>query len=462
MAQGALHSFAAGESRAPSVLIADDEEKLMRAVRRLIESDGFRVLEAADTAGMREQLRHEPELVLLDLQLGEVSGVELIGEIRARCPDAEIIMMTGYASIDSAVECMRAGVFDYLEKPFSDRHRVRQTLHRALERRALRVRNRELEGELDRRSALEGIVTQSAAMREVAGMIMDLAQNESNVLIQAESGTGKELVAQAIHKTSLRRGGPFVPVDCGALPEGIIEGELFGYRAGAFTGAVRASPGLFRSAHGGTLFLDEIGELPLPLQSKLLRAVQEREVRPLGTSEPVPVDVRIVAATNRDLEEEVRESRFRSDLFYRLCVVSIQLPPLRERPEDIPLLALHFLHRHNGRTSVEGIEPEAIEALMSQSWAGNVRELENVIERAVALARGSRLTVRDLALPSASAIEPRVEAPEGISLSLASYERRCLEDALSRASGDVRRAAQLLGIGRSTMYRKMRKHGLAA
>ena len=407
---------------------------------------------------LRAELVREPEIVLLDLRLGSASGLDLIGELRERCPDTETVVMTGYASIDSAVECMRAGAFDYLVKPFVDPRRVQQTLERALERRRLRVRNRELEGELGRRSALERVVAQSSAMKRVLQMVRDLSQNESNVLIEAESGTGKELIARAIHETSPRGAGAFVPVDCGALPEGIIEGELFGYVRGAFTGAVRDSSGLFRSAHGGTLFLDEIGELPISLQAKLLRVIQEREVRPLGASSVEAVDVRIIAATNRDLAAEVRAGRFRSDLFYRLRVVSIQLPPLRDRPEDVAVLASHFVERAAAGTRVTGLEPEALERLISHRWEGNVRELENTIEAAIALARGPRLTVADLRLGGFSA--PRAAVPEGIDLSLDAFERACLEEALRRSQGDVRVAATTLGIGRSTFYRKMLQHGL--
>src|SRR5262245_27174072 len=277
----------------PRVLVADDEPAIVRGLRRQLERGGYSVLEASDVGLVRAQLAQEPEVVLLDLRLGVTSGLELLAELRERRPDTEIIVMTGYASIDSAVACMRAGAFDYLEKPFGDPHRVLQTLERALERRRLRVRNRELEGELGRRSALERVVAQSASMKRVLQTVRDLASNESNVLIEAESGTGKELIARAIHETSPRSAGPFVPVDCGALPDGMIEGELFGYLRGAFTGAVRDSEGLFRAAHGGTLFLDEVGELPLALQAKLLRAIQEREVRPLGATEARAVDVRL-------------------------------------------------------------------------------------------------------------------------------------------------------------------------
>ncbi len=353
---------------------------------------------------------------------------------------------------------MRAGAFDYLEKPFGDQHRVLQTLQRAREFRGLRIRNRELEGELDRRAALESIIARSQPMKRVVDMIRDLSSNESNVLIQAESGTGKELTARALHSTSPRGDGPFVPVDCGALPEGIIESELFGYERGAFTGAVRASVGLFRSANGGTLFLDEIGELPISLQARLLRVIQEREVRPLGATESIPVDVRLIAATNRDLAEEVRRGGFRSDLFYRLRVVSIELPPLRERPEDIPELVKLFLSRAPKDSPVKGIEPDALQALVDNPWPGNIRELENCIEAALALSRGPWLLRADLGLGDHSA--PSATPPEGIELSLEAYEQRCLIDALKRVDGDVKRAAQLLGIGRSTLYRKLVHHNL--
>ena len=435
------------------VLVADDEPAIVRGLRRQLERGGYAVLEAGDVGLVRAQLAQEPEVVLLDLRLGQASGLELLGELRERRPDTEIIVMTGYASIDSVVACMRAGAFDYLEKPFADPRRVVQTLERALARRRLRVRNRELEGELGRRSALERVVAQSASMRRVLQTVRDLASNESNVLIEAESGTGKELLARAIHETSPRSGGPFVPVDCGALPEGMIEGELFGYLRGAFTGAVRDSEGLFRAAQRGTLFLDEVGELALGLQAKLLRAIQEREVRPLGAVDAQPIDVRLIAATNRDLAAEVRAGRFRADLFYRLRVVALALPPLRERPEDVPVLASHFVERAARGTKVIGLEPEALERLIAHRWEGNVRELENTIEAAVALAQGPRITAADLRMSSFD--EPRAQLPGGLPLTLEAYERACLEEALRRCEGDVRAAARLLGIGRSTFYRKL-------
>jgi two-component system response regulator HydG len=458
------HAPTAADVPTSRVLIIEDEPGLVRMLRRMIEAAGHDVIEALEDQAVVAALEEEPEVVLLDLRLGgsgakEREGSAWIGEIRRRSPDSEVVVMTGYASVDSAVACMRAGAFDYLEKPLHDRDLVIQRIHSALERRQLRVRNRELEGELDRRSTLEKVVGRSTAMCRVLRTVRNLSHNESNVLLQAESGTGKELIARAVHETSPRRAGPFVPVDCGALPEGLAESELFGYERGAFTGADRSTRGLFRSADGGTLFLDEIGELPVLVQSKLLRVIQQREVRPLGSSVALPVDVRLIAATNRDLEAEVGAGRFRSDLFYRLRVVEIRIPPLRDRLEDVPALAIHFLERCAPGSRVTGIEPEALEALLQHPWQGNVRELENRIEAAVALAPGPRLTAADLSLGPSAGVPRTTRPPERIQLSLAAYERACLEAALEQAEGDVSRAAELLGIGRSTFYRKLQKHG---
>jgi transcriptional regulator with PAS, ATPase and Fis domain len=294
-------------------------------------------------------------------------------------------------------------------------------------------------------------------MRRLVQTVRALSDSDSNVLIEAESGTGKELLARAIHDTSPRAAGPFVPVDCGALPEGIAEGELFGHERGAFTGAHRASPGLFRSANGGTLFLDEVGELSLVLQAKLLRALQQREVRPLGATAALAVDVRIVAATNRDLAADVRSGRFRADLFYRLRVVALSIPPLRERPEDIPALASRFLALASRGGRIQGFEPEVLEALAAHPWDGNVRELQNAIEAAAALARGPLIGLADLRLGDARPSRP---APRDLPLALSAWEAACLREVMSHAGGDVRRAARILGIGRSTLYRKLSQHGL--
>jgi transcriptional regulator with PAS, ATPase and Fis domain len=296
-------------------------------------------------------------------------------------------------------------------------------------------------------------------MRALQRKVESLRHNESNVLIQGESGTGKELVARAIHAASPRRAGPFAPVDCGALPESIIESELFGHERGAFTGALGA-PGLFRLAHGGTLFLDEVGEIPLQVQAKLLRALQQREVRPVGGAGAVPVDIRVIAATHRDLAAMVEAGRFRLDLYYRLNVVRLEVAPLRERLDDVALLAGHFLAKHaRGTRATVGLEPDALETLVRYAWPGNVRELENVIEASLALARGPRLRAEDLALPAGSRSEPPPPA-HALPLTLEAYERCALERALRESAGDAREAARRLGIGRSTLYRKLARQGL--
>jgi two-component system response regulator AtoC len=442
------------------VLLVDDEPQILRALARILRPDAHRLLTAERIEQVGEALA-EPGLdaVLLDLRFGEHDGRELLARIKRERPEVEVIVVTGHASVESAVDCMRAGAFDYVEKPFPDARRVRLTVQRAIERRRLVSRNHELERELGAREAHPPLVGASPAMRALQRTLASLRHNESTVLIHGESGTGKELVAAALHASSPRRGGPFVPVDCGALPESIIESELFGHERGAFTGAVGA-PGLFRLANGGTLFLDEIGEIPLAVQAKLLRALQTREVRPLGGSAAVPVDIRVIGATNRDLAEMVAAGRFRGDLYYRLDVVRLALPPLRERPGDVPLLAHHFLDKHRRPDSpVLGFEPEALAALAARDWPGNVRELENAIESALALAREPRLSVRDFALPGARAAAAAGRAEESLPLSLEAYERAALERALRECGGDASRAARRLGIGRSTFYRKLASKG---
>jgi DNA-binding NtrC family response regulator len=442
------------------VLLVDDEPLLLRSLERILHRDGHRVL-LAEGADAAEAAIADPDLdvVLLDLLLGASSGFELLERLKLERPEVEVIVITGNASIESAVACIRHGAFDYLAKPFEDAHRVRTTVRKALERRRLVCRNRELEAELRGRATAGRLIGRSAPMRALERTIHALRHNESHVLIHGESGTGKELAARAIHAASPRAGGPFVPVDCGALPESIIESELFGHEKGAFTGAIGAR-GLFRMAQGGTLFLDEVGEVPATVQAKLLRALQEKEVRPVGAARAETVDIRVVAATHRDLPQMVADGRFRQDLFYRLNVVRLTLPPLRDRREDIPLLVHHFIAKHGGaRVRVTGIEDDALALLVASEWPGNVRELENVIESAMALAAGPRLRAADLRRgprPGAGRGAP----PPEIALSLQAYERCALERALDEASGDATRAAARLGIGRSTLYRKLSKHGL--
>jgi DNA-binding NtrC family response regulator len=446
------------------VLLVDDEPLLLKTLRRILESDSQRVL-AAGPDGLEAHLGNpELDVVLVDLRMGRTSGLDVLDRFKRERPEVEVVVMTGHASIESAVGCMRRGAFDYLAKPFQDIHRVRTTVRKAVERRRLVRRNRELEEELRGRSALSGLVGTAPRMQALGRAIRSLRHSASSVLVVGESGTGKELVARALHATGPRSDGPFVPIDCGALPADIIESELFGHEKGAFTGAVGA-PGLFRMAQGGTLFLDEIGELPPAVQAKLLRVLQQREVRPVGGTRPVSVDIRVVSATHRDLERMVGEGRFRTDLYYRLNVVKLEVPPLRERPGDIPLLVHHFLAKHASEGSARlRIDEEALEDLALREWPGNVRELENTIESALALSTGTQLRRIDVLQPGAGAsLEERgsrMRSLSSVPLTLEAYERCALERALRLANGDATKAARHLGIGRSTFYRKLAKQGL--
>ncbi len=445
------------------IVLVDDEPLFVRALERILRPEGHSFVEASSWEMLRPELEDRSlDVVLLDLVLGSIDGFTLLERIKELRPDVEVVILSGHASVERAVDCMRHGAFDVLEKPVGDAHRVRNTVRRAVERRRLVVRTQELEEELRERRGHPELIAGSRSMRRVLRTVDSLHHNESTVLIQGESGTGKELVARALHASSPRREGPFVPVDCGALPETIIESELFGHQRGAFTGAVGA-PGLFRVADGGTLFLDEVGELPPAVQAKLLRALQQKEVRPVGASASVSVDLRVVCATHRSLPEMVAKGQFRQDLYYRLNVVRIELPPLRERSEDIPLLAQHLLQKHQvPSSSVRGFSPEALERLCRYDWPGNVRELENTIEAGLALAPGDRLEASDLRVGTSHS-EPvptaRVD-PQGVPLSLDAYERLALERALEETGGDAREAARRLGIGRSTLYRKLAKHGI--
>ncbi len=447
----------------PLILVVDDEPLLLRSMRRILQGAGRRVA-LAET--LPEAFAHmtEPGLavVLLDLKLRGGSGLDFLERIKAERPEVEVVMMTGHASVQSAVGCMRRGAFDYLEKPFEDVHRVRTTVDKALERRALVQRNQELERALRDRTGAPELVGASSRMRALKRTIASLRHNRSRVLIHGASGTGKELVARAIHAVSERAERPFVPVDCGALPESIIESELFGHERGAFTGAL-GSTGLFRMAEGGTLFLDEIGELPNHVQAKLLRALQQGEVRPVGAPEAVPVDIRVIAATHRDLDRMVSEGTFRADLFYRLNVVRVGIPALRERREDIPLLVHHFLRCYRRREApVEGIEDDALQLLVDRDWPGNVRELENTVESALALAPGPRLRVADLPIVRGARRVSGAALDETLPLTLAAYERAALERALRESGGDATDAARRLEIGRSTLYRKLARHGIGS
>jgi len=449
------------------LLVIDDESNIRNVIRRIFKNREIEIIDTDTGETGLELLRDNPvDVLLTDLRLPGINGIDVLKKAKEMDSSIEVILMTAFGSIDSAVEAMKFGAFDYLTKPFESLDRVANTVSLALERRFLKKRNTELEMEIQRRYTFENIVGTSKKMQEIFRIVDAVADTNATVLIEGESGTGKELVARTIHWRSKRRGGPFVPVDCTSLPKDLIESELFGHEKGAFTGAHVSTKGLFRMADGGTIFLDEIGELPIGVQSKLLRVLEERIVRPVGATQSHPVSVRVVAATNRNLESVMNEQEFRKDLYYRLNVVNIKLPPLRERRDDIPLLVDFFLRemrKDESKSAIEGLTSDAMDALVNYSWPGNVRELGNMIERCFVLCRGPNISLQDLpqVIQSQSTPQPAHQAPEhqaalDPSLSLDAYERTCILKALESSGNNVIKAAELLNISRSTLYRKIK------
>ena len=455
-----------------TLLLVDDEKANLDSLERIFAREGYRTLSAEDAKGALELLRREPvDVILTDLMMPGMSGAELLRATRAVAPEAEVVLMTAFGTVEAAVAAMKDGAYDFLTKPLK-RHAVLKSVAQALEKRRLVQENRNLKARLAGLGGQASIVGQSPALRATLDVIRQAAPSSATVLLLGESGTGKELFARALHDNSGRASGPFVAINCGAIPESILESELYGYERGAFTGAVARKEGRFERAHGGTLFLDEIGELSPPMQVKLLRALQEGEIERLGGTAPVRVDVRVVAATNQDLTARVREGKFREDLFYRLNVIQVILPPLRDRIEDIPLLVEHFLKRFsvkNGKP-VRALNQAAREALEAHLWPGNVRELENAIERAVVLSRNEELTLDDLpeqvrrapALRTAGVSGPLASlALEGRTLSvplgtpLEEIERRLILETLRLTGDDKNLTAKLLDISARTIYRKL-------
>jgi DNA-binding NtrC family response regulator len=442
-----------------SVLVVDDDTAMRQMLVSLFRERGFEVGEAPSAAVALEKLREaDYGVVLSDIKMPGKNGIEMVGDLHRLRPETPVILMTAFGSIDSAVEAMRAGACDYITKPFEP-EAVLLTLERAFERRALEEENRRLRRAVDRTGSLGELLGQSPAMREIFALIRRVAHGRSSVLITGESGTGKELVARTLHFHGARADKPFIPINCTAIPEGLLESELFGHVRGAFTGAHTSKRGLFEKAHGGTLFLDEIGDMGLGLQSKLLRVLQDQEIRPVGGTQTVKVDVRIVAATNRDLETEIAAGRFREDLYYRLNVIPIHLAPLRERPEDIPSLVDAFVRKHAGGER-RLVTQAAMERLKAQPWRGNARELENVIERALALTDKAEIGPEDLPFGAVAAVE---EAdPSGVLLrsaaeqriTLRELEERYIEQILRLTGGNKVQAAKILGIDRKTLYRR--------
>ncbi|MFN6963210.1 MAG: sigma-54-dependent transcriptional regulator [Pyrinomonadaceae bacterium] len=444
-----------------NVLLVEDEELMRRILRELLEAEGYSVL-TADSAETALEIfgTADVAVTLTDIRMGGRDGLDLLDRIKSLEPDAIVIVMTAYSSVDSAIAALRKGAYDYITKPFVNEDIV-QSVKNGVAHRELFRENRLLRRELSGRYDFSEIVGQSDGLRSVFDLVRKVASTGANVLLQGESGTGKELVARSIHFNSERSGRPFLAINCGALPESLLESELFGHKRGAFTGAYRDKPGLFRSASGGTLFLDEVGEMPATLQVKLLRALQEFEVTPVGASRAEKFDARIIAATNRDLEDEVAAGRFRDDLFYRLNVVEISIPPLRERRDDIPLLARHFATAaaRRQRCSEKSISPEAMTALVNYSWPGNVRELENAVERAFILS-SDLITLDDLPPKVRASVNGAIviRDVDGMRPTLDEVERRYIYDVLESVDRDKGRAAEILGIDLSTLYRKLKRY----
>jgi two-component system response regulator HydG len=441
-----------------TVLIVDDEVAARELCSEVALEAGLRVRTAATTEQALEALEQAPvDIVVTDLKVPQMGGLELLRRIRAAFPHIAVVVLTQYGTIETAVEAMRAGAADYLTKPFHVEE-LRNKLERLLRAVEMDHENRILREQLRSRPGFGGLVGISPRMQKVYKLIEKVSQHSYPVLVLGESGTGKELVARSIHFSGPRRSGPFVPVDCSALVPTLIESELFGYVKGAFTGALRSKVGLLEAADGGTLFLDEIADLPFDLQAKLLRALQEREIRPVGSNERVRINVRVIAATNRDLEAAIRSGSFRQDLYFRLNVVQIKLPPLRERKSDIPLLVNHFLEKFSDpERPVRSISEEAMARLMAYDWPGNVRELENAIERALALGSGPVLQLADVPSNLHSSSPDRLPASDEL-LPLEELERRAIFRALRETGGDKLAAARLLGIGKTTLYRKLKQY----
>lgn len=450
------------------VLVVDDDSLIRKSLYESLRLEGYEVITASDGAEAEEKLKSTPcRVVIADIKMPTMDGVELLRRIKKGHPETEVILITGFGSIESAVEVMKLGAADYITKPIVD-DEIKLTIRKVLEHQRLKEENKYLKKELTGRYQFHNLIGQDRRMQEIYTMIETIADTDATILIRGDSGTGKRLIAHAIHfNDASRRDYPFVELSCGALPENLLESELFGHVKGAFTGAIRDKEGRFKLADKGTIFLDDIGTLPLGLQVKLLRVLQNQEFEPVGGTKTCKVNVRVIAATNRNLEEAIKEKSFRQDLYYRLDVVSIFIPPLRERMGDIPLLANHFLEKYRREArgkEIKGISEETLKVMLKYDWPGNVRELENSIERAVILTKGPLITPSDLpkSLQKISAQEkPRVETATGpLKESLQEPEKDIILNALKQANWNRKKAAAILNINRTTLYNKIKRFGL--
>ena len=448
------------------VLVVDDEENIRLVLRTLLKKHGYQVETAESAEDALAQLESfDPDFVLADVRMSGMTGLELSSELKARSSLATVILMSAYGSVDLAIEAMKAGAYDYISKPFKQ-DEVLLALTKAEERESLRRENRALKQAIRKEQTFHGILGKSDAIQKVFTTIEKVANYTTTVLIQGESGTGKELVARALHDGSARKDKPFVPLNCGAIPEMLLESELFGHMKGAFTDAHADKKGLFAEANHGTLFLDEIGELPLSLQVKLLRVLQEGRVRPVGATRDREIDVRVIAATVRDLRREVQENRFREDLYYRLNVLQLNVPPLRDRRDDITLLVEHFIERNNGRlgTKIRDVEPRVRKLLLNYPWPGNVRELENTVERAVVLAEGDVITVADLPERMREPGDPVAASLSTGELSIKKtarfMEETLIRRALEQTAGNRTAASKLLELSHRALLYKIKDYGI--
>ncbi len=440
-----------------TILVVDDESVARHSVAEVLQEEGYQVHEAADGPAALQALEElDLDLVLCDLRMPGSDGLSVLKMARERYPQTMFMLMTAHGSVATSVEALRLGAQDYLLKPllFEDvLHKVDRLLTHKQQAWEIQILRREVNQDAD----FERLVGRSPAMQEVLGLIEKVAPTNATVLLTGESGTGKEVVARLIHAHSAQKDNIFLPINCGAIPETLLESQLFGHTKGAFTGATGSQEGLFQRARGGTIFLDEIGEMPLPLQVKLLRVIEEKEVLPLGATNPLKVDVRILASTNRNLKQEVEQGQFREDLYYRLNVIGLSLPPLRDRREDIPLLVEYLVQRNNRelKKAYNGVDNQAMKLLMSLPWRGNVRELDNVLERAMILGGGEWISVADLPRGEASSAPPRASTGENLKEAVRAYERSHIENVLNRMDGDKKAAAELLGLSLSSLYRKL-------